>query len=157
VHKVINCISKSHKERVKRLGLQEIITDDNRVSTQKMKDIRKIAQSIDKVITIEAAREQTIDPAELANPYLTKNFYETKRERIPVAERSALWVEQKRHLFEQMETQAAAKRAWHADSQHTKSQSSMHFTQPSLKQKNKHSDRATKQSRKLSHHERDSV
>ena len=56
-HKVENCINKSHQRRVRSRGLQDIINDDNRISQQKMRDMRKIAQNIDKISTIEAHRE----------------------------------------------------------------------------------------------------
>ena len=57
VYKVENCINKSHQRRVRSKGLQDIIDDDNRISQQKMRDIKKIAQNIDKVATIEANLE----------------------------------------------------------------------------------------------------
>ena len=51
-------------------GLQDIIDDDNRISKKKMQDIKKIAQNIDKVATIEANLEsQTIEPAQMLSPY----------------------------------------------------------------------------------------
>ena len=70
VHKVINCPNKSHLKRVKRHGLMEAIAEDNNFSREKMKDMKKIAQYIDKVISIETQREKSTDPAETLNPYL---------------------------------------------------------------------------------------
>ena len=43
VHKVNNCVNKSHLKRVKRHGLMEIIAEDNNFSKEKMKEIKKIA------------------------------------------------------------------------------------------------------------------
>lgn len=46
--------NKSLQNRLKKKhGLMEVIANDNTQSREKMKDIRKIAQNIDKVITIE--------------------------------------------------------------------------------------------------------
>jgi len=98
VTKLANCENKSLKKRVKRQGLIEAITEDNRASTQKMRDIHKIAVNIDKVIEIEALREQqSLDASQPPlNPYLFKNIYEPSKQRVPVLQSSAQWVVERR-------------------------------------------------------------
>jgi hypothetical protein len=44
-------------KRVKRQGLVSVIAEDNNFSREKMKDMKKIAQNIDKLINIEAQRQ----------------------------------------------------------------------------------------------------
>jgi len=56
VTKVTNCENKSKKKRTRKAGLSEVIFEDNKTSQQKMRDIKKIAGNIDKVITIEQQR-----------------------------------------------------------------------------------------------------
>ena len=54
VQKVKNGPNKSLAKRIKKNhGLIEVIANDNVISKEKMKDIRKIAQNIDRVYTIE--------------------------------------------------------------------------------------------------------
>ena len=101
VYKVENCINKSHQRRVRSKGLQDIIDDDNRISQQKMRDIKKIAQNIDKVATIEANLEtQTIDPNLLLSPYSHTSQYEIKKERVPIVNKASFWVTQKLKMRE---------------------------------------------------------
>ena len=50
-----------------------------------MKDIKRIAQSIDRVLTIEEQREENYAETEILNPYLFKSsLHQNVKDRIPV-------------------------------------------------------------------------
>ena len=66
-----------------------------------MRDIKKIAQNIDKVATIEANLEsQTIEPAQMLSPYSHTSQYEIKKERVPIVNKAKSWVTQKLKMRE---------------------------------------------------------
>ena len=61
VHKAENCANpgiKSHKARVRRKGLQDIINDEAASSKRKMADYKQIEKKIAEIRTIEASREE---------------------------------------------------------------------------------------------------
>lgn len=68
-----------------------------------MKDINKIASNIDKFISIEQTMQELKEDlvTEPVNPYLCKNKYEPRKERVPVLISSAMWVEERRREIEQ--------------------------------------------------------
>lgn len=97
MQKVKNGPNKSLAKRIKKNhGLIEVMANDNTISKEKMKDIRKIAQNIDRVYTIETQRESTRDPTETLNPYLQKQLHVLQKERIPVMQRSVIWAQEKK-------------------------------------------------------------
>ena len=70
-----------------------MIAEDDKLVSAKMKDIRKIAQNIDKLYQIEGMREgaEEVGSPQSLNPYLTKQNHQMKHEHKSVVEHSQKW------------------------------------------------------------------